>query len=148
MNRIYVLFFVVFLLTSCVEQYPYSSDPYPPRDCHYYGNCGYDRYDDYDRYERERRHREREEERRERERERWRDEQRENRRRREEYRPAPVPAPKPQEPVIRPNCPSGTQFDGRHCKIIDQRLRRPGGDGNINPCPKGMWVSGDRCVGN
>jgi len=50
--------------------------------------------------------------------------------------------------VILPSCPSGTQFNGRHCQIVDQRLRKPGGDGNINPCPKGMWVSGDRCVGN
>lgn len=50
--------------------------------------------------------------------------------------------------IVRPSCPSGTQFNGRHCRIVNQGLRKPGGDGNINPCPKGMWVSGDICVGN
>lgn len=61
------------------------------------------------------------------------------------------PQPKPQRPqesnVVRPHCPAGTQFTGSTCRITDQRLRRPGGDGNINPCPSGQWVSGDRCVG-
>jgi len=48
---------------------------------------------------------------------------------------------------IKPNCPAGTRYDGSHCKITDQKLRKPGGDGNINPCPKGMWVSSGKCVG-
>jgi hypothetical protein len=48
--------------------------------------------------------------------------------------------------IIRPKCPAGTKFTGRTCKITDPRLKKPGGDGNINPCPKGMWLSGDRCV--
>jgi|GEM_PF-6864729 len=64
----------------------------------------------------------------------------------------PPPPPPRQEPkpnsIPRPNCPSGTELVGRACKITDSRLRKPGGDGNINPCPSGMWVSGDRCVGN
>lgn len=169
MNKNYLLLLIPFLLNACVEgQYPYggnygsSYDPYPTRDCHYYGNCGYgndDRYD-HERYERDRRRHEREEDRRaeerreeeRRERDRWRNEHRndwgyQNDQRRPAPTPVPPPPPKPQENVIRPSCPSGTQYDGRHCKIIDQKLRRPGGDGNINPCPKGMWVSGDRCVG-
>lgn len=57
---------------------------------------------------------------------------------------APTPAP---APVIRPSCPAGTNFTGNSCVITDPKLRRPGGDGRINPCPSGMWVSGDRCVG-
>lgn len=149
MKKNYALLFIPFLLTACVEQNPYSNDPYPPRDCHYYGDCGsrYDRRDDYDRYERERREREREAARRDRDR--YRDEHRDDWGYRNDHRdtPRPAPAPKPQETVIRPSCPSGTQYDGRHCKITDSKLKRPGGDGNINPCPKGMWVSGDRCVG-
>jgi len=62
--------------------------------------------------------------------------------------PPPVvqpPAP-PAQPVIRPSCPSGSSFDGRSCNITDNRLKRPGGDGRINPCPSGMRVSGDRCI--
>ncbi len=61
--------------------------------------------------------------------------------------PPVVQAPPPAaEPIIRPSCPSGSSFDGRSCNITDNRLRRPGGDGRINPCPSGMHVSGDRCV--
>lgn len=48
---------------------------------------------------------------------------------------------------ITPSCPAGTVFTGRTCKITDSKLRKPGGDGNINPCPKGMWVSNGTCVG-
>ena len=139
---------IPFVLSACVDaNYPTGSGSYPRRDCHYYGNCGYDyyhhdydydrrRYYDDDRDRRERRERERERERRERERDARRDQ-----------RIVPPPAPKPVAKVIVPSCPAGTKFDGRHCKIIDQRLRRPGGDGNINPCPKGMWVAGGKCVG-
>ena len=61
------------------------------------------------------------------------------------YNPPPPPASNPE---IRPSCPSGTSYDGKHCVITDKRLKQKGGDGNINPCPKGMWVSGNRCVGN
>lgn len=59
-----------------------------------------------------------------------------------------VPPPPPQikqEEVIRPNCPAGTTFDGRHC-IIPENQRRSGGKGTVNACPKGMWLSGDRCI--
>ena len=48
--------------------------------------------------------------------------------------------------VVRPSCPAGTNFDGKSCIITDGSKRRPGGDGRINPCPKGMWVSGGVCV--
>jgi hypothetical protein len=64
------------------------------------------------------------------------------------YQPTPPPPPaKPPEQVIRPNCPPDTTFDGRVC-IVPQNRRRPGGKGTINPCPQGMWLSGDRCVRN
>ncbi len=59
-----------------------------------------------------------------------------------------APATPPPPPEIKPSCPSGTRFDGSTCKITDNSLKRKGGDGDINPCPKGMWVSGGRCVGN
>jgi hypothetical protein len=61
---------------------------------------------------------------------------------------------KPQRPAqtidstIKPSCPSGTTFNGQHCIINDPSLKRKGGDGKINPCPKGMWVSGGRCIGS
>ncbi len=61
--------------------------------------------------------------------------------------PPPKPQRRQEDNVVRPHCPAGTQFTGSTCRITDQRLRRPGGDGNINPCPSGQWVSGDRCVG-
>ncbi len=48
---------------------------------------------------------------------------------------------------ISPSCPSGTVFTGRTCKITDNRLKKPGRDGNINPCPKGMWISNGKCIG-
>lgn len=59
----------------------------------------------------------------------------------------PPPPPRIEEQVIRPNCPSGTTFDGRHC-ILPENKRRPGGKGTINACPNGMWLSGDHCVKN
>ncbi|MCC6933892.1 MAG: hypothetical protein IT292_11690 [Deltaproteobacteria bacterium] len=152
-------------------------DSYPAqRETYYGGYYDSDPHNDRNDYYRQReREREREYERREREREReqerWEDEQerRERQRQREHERDRnrqsnhverypdvhtggggysqPKPQPKPQPAEIRPSCPSGTHFDGSHCKIDDQRLRKPGGDGNINPCPKGMWVSSGRCVG-
>ena len=61
------------------------------------------------------------------------------------YQAPPPPPPKPKEQVIRPSCPPNTTFDGKHC-IIPKNQRRPGGQGTINACPKGMWLSGDRCV--
>ena len=45
-----------------------------------------------------------------------------------------------------PSCPAGTRFDGQHCVILDNSLRKKGGDGNINPCPKGYWMSNGSCV--
>ncbi|MDD2943842.1 MAG: hypothetical protein PHC51_12860 [bacterium] len=160
----------VFLFAGCADL---NSGPYSGGyDCSYYGTCGnsspgygtypppsygspYDR--DY-RYERERQlEREREHNAR-RERERWerendrhrREEERERERERHDRdreRHHAVIAPPHIDNSIRPNCPSGTVFTGNTCRITDNKLRRPGGDGNINPCPKGMWVSGDRCVG-
>ena len=62
------------------------------------------------------------------------------------YTPPPPPPPPPQQQEVRPSCPSGTVFDGSHCKITDSNLKRPGGDGNINPCPRGMWFSGGKCI--
>lgn len=63
--------------------------------------------------------------------------------------PPPVVAAPPVEvQAVRPSCPAGTRYDGKSCLITDDSLRRKGGDGRINPCPKGMWVSGDVCVGN
>lgn len=129
-----------------------------------------DRYrGDRDRLNRERRELERERERAERERERYerqrerehdrwernreRDRQREEkererdeRHREREKRPHDRPTPPPNHAEIKPHCPAGTEFTGRTCKITDSKLRKKGGDGNINPCPSGMWVSGDRCV--
>ena len=61
-------------------------------------------------------------------------------------KPAPTPTPPPAPPVIRPSCPSNTTFDGKHC-IVPENQRRKGGKGTVNACPKGMWVSGDQCVG-
>lgn len=58
----------------------------------------------------------------------------------------PPPPPATPAPEIRPSCPAGTRADGRSCVIVDQSLRKPGGDGRINPCPKGMWNSGGRCI--
>jgi len=66
------------------------------------------------------------------------------------YIPPPVVIPPPSTSSgssITPNCPSGTVYTGRTCKITDNSLKKPGGDGNINPCPKGMWVSNGTCVG-
>ena len=66
------------------------------------------------------------------------------------YIPPPVVIPPPSNSTgssITPNCPSGTVYTGRTCKITDSSLKKPGGDGNINPCPKGMWVSNGTCVG-
>jgi len=64
-------------------------------------------------------------------------------------RPTPPPPPPPQAtPAPQPSCPPGSVFTGSSCKITDSRLRRPGGDGNINPCPKGMWMSGNGCIKN
>ena len=152
---------LLLLVSGCVDnQYPYSSgysnQSSGYRGCEYYGNCPYrddyrhdrdryrddDRYRDHDRYDRDRyddRDRDRDRDRHDRD-----DYQRKPP---ERVTPPPAPAPKPAEPVVRPNCPAGTQYTGRTCKIVDQKLRRPGGDGNINPCPSGMWVSGDKCVG-
>ncbi len=63
--------------------------------------------------------------------------------------PKPMAPPPPaQPPVIRPSCPGGTTFDGRHCKINDPDKIKPGHKGTVNACPKGMWLSGDRCVPN
>lgn len=36
-----------------------------------------------------------------------------------------------------PSCPSGTVLDGHGCRITNPSLRRPGGDGYINPYPNG-----------
>lgn len=60
---------------------------------------------------------------------------------------SPPPPPPPREEVIRPSCPSGTSFDGKHC-IVPEGQRRKGGKGTINACPSGMYLSGDRCVRN
>lgn len=46
----------------------------------------------------------------------------------------------------KPNCGSGTVFDGHGCKIVDSRLKKPDGDGYINPCKNGAWFSNGRCV--
>lgn len=58
----------------------------------------------------------------------------------------PPPPPPPAQNVIRPHCPPGTNHVGDSCIITDDRLRRKGGDGRINPCPSGMRVSGDKCI--
>lgn len=66
-------------------------------------------------------------------------------------RPAapPPPAPSPPQPAtIRPSCPSGTTFNGRHCMIDDKSKIRKGGKGTVNACPKGMRLSGDQCIDN
>ena len=57
-----------------------------------------------------------------------------------------VVVPVPAQQNISPSCPSGTRYNGRTCVITDNRLRKPGGDGNINPCPKGMWNSNGKCI--
>ena len=134
------------------------------------GYCAhYDRYGRCD--DNSYRERQRELERQERERERWEDEMRERelerlrrenhehemQERRRENRPyqgsigqghkPPIIEQRPnREDVIHPNCPAGTVYTGSTCKITDSSLKKPGGDGNINPCPKGMWVSGGKCV--
>jgi len=121
--------------------YPNNYPPPPPAyDCRQYGNCPGTYYppprrNDWDR-DRDRRDR---------------DHDRDH----HDNRPKPPvhvqpPAPPPVNTTnntIAPSCPSGTVYDGRTCKITDNRLKRPGGDGNINPCPKGMWVSNGNCVG-
>lgn len=60
--------------------------------------------------------------------------------------PTARPQAAPRSSGSTPACPSGTRFDGQSCIITDSRLRRPGGDGRINPCPKGQWMSGGRCI--
>lgn len=108
------------------NRYDRPYDYYPPPERHRCGYGGYDRdrrpnYDNYDS------------------------------RPKPENRPAylpppPTPTPAP-EPVVKPSCPAGTTFNGRHC-IVPEDKRRPGGKGTVNACPKGMWLSGDRCVKN
>lgn len=68
-------------------------------------------------------------------------------------RPQPTPrsnpAPASASPaIVRPSCPPGTTFDGRHCLINDKSQIRKGGKGTVNACPKDMWLSGDKCVPN
>lgn len=121
-----------------------------------YGGSSYygDRYDDRYRYEREQEYRRELERRKWEEQERYEHERRQLERERYEHnrdleraqrevRPTPTPEPR----VIRPSCPSNTTFDGKHC-IVPENQRRKGGKGTISACPDGMWVSGDRCVGN
>lgn len=117
--------------------YPNNYPPPPPPtyDCRYYGNCPGTNYPPQRRNDWNRdRH------------------DRDNDRDHHDHKPAPpinttpqVITPPPPPPVA-PSCPSGSVFDGQHCKITDNRLKRPGGDGNINPCPKGMWMSGGQCI--
>lgn len=62
------------------------------------------------------------------------------------HQPRPAVIPRPADSIVKPSCPPGTDYNGRSC-IVPKNRRRPGDRGDINPCPKGMWVSGDRCVG-
>ncbi|MBP9837255.1 MAG: hypothetical protein KBC84_00930 [Proteobacteria bacterium] len=159
-TKIKVVSFVLLFLTmaACDPNNNYGNqwDPAPRQDPYYnsgygsrYGN-DYDRYHGYPRdryenrdkyqYDRDRYNDYREQK----ERDEYRKHQYENK-----YQPTPypTPAPRPQENIIRPSCPSGTSFDGKHC-IIPEGQRRPGGKGTVNACPKGMWLSGDKCVPN
>ena len=160
--RLLILLFAFALLSACAETGGHR------------GYSGYDRYDrtggwddrhydrDRDDYYEERRRRDREEY----ERERWerrRDERRRDKERNDENRdqhydltpkfPPTMPPPgRPRDDrrddrrdEVRPSCPSGTTFNGKHC-IQRESDRRPGGKGTINPCPKGMRLSNERCV--
>lgn len=161
------------LFLAACDPGPYSHDSgyhgSRERDCRYYGDCNrYDsRYrhdDDYyrnredNRYRnypdngysrdanwREEHERHEREERREREdRERKEDRERRERDQQRDRESRHVAPPPPAE--IRPSCPSGTSFDGKHC-ILPENQRRPGGKGTVSACPNGMWVSDGKCVG-
>jgi len=70
----------------------------------------------------------------------YRDNKRDNRRSNDNRPPSPPP-----QQDIKPNCPKNTTFNGKHC-ILPKDQVKPGKKGTINPCPKGMYVSGGKCV--
>ncbi|MFN8392471.1 MAG: hypothetical protein U0136_19415 [Bdellovibrionota bacterium] len=114
------------------SSYDRGYDRYPDRP--YYGH-DYDRDRDHDHYDRDhydRDHYDRDDR---------------HHPRDHDYRPPPPPPPPRHEPEeVRPSCPSGTTFDGRHCIINDKSKIKPGHKGTVNACPNGMYLSGDHCV--
>ena len=151
----YALLFLVLAgsLAGCTEN-AYQSSPYGYGSGYGgngYGYSGNDRY--YDRDYRDRDYRDRDDYR---NRDRYNDHDYDHRGYDRDYRDNyrnPPPPPRssggsfntpPPQPA--PSCPSGTRFDGKSCIITDSRLKKPGGDGRINPCPKGQWLSNGRCI--
>lgn len=65
-----------------------------------------------------------------------------------QHTPPPARQEPSSPPAPTPSCPFGTVMDSRGCKIIDPKMRRPGGDGYINPCSSGYYYHGGRCVKN
>ena len=167
MKLYFTILVLSLLLTACT---PVNNNNYDHRDCHYYGTCGYghdsywDRppqygYHDHhnnDDWRRTSQHHDDHDHHRDNDQHDWKPASvqhlpnRANNTNQVPRVPKPTTSSFQQVPSnneIRPSCPAGTQYDGRHCKITDQKLRKPGGDGNINPCPRGMWVAGGKCVG-